>query len=69
MQAVVDCEGTVAEVAYYRFFAALILAQRARCAAAIRFLPAADIVRVGRAVLFRADLFPVEPVPSNKRST
>ena len=53
----------------YPFFAALIFAQRARCAAAILFLPAADIVRVGRAVLFRADLFPVEPVPSNNRST
>jgi hypothetical protein len=34
------------KVAHY-FFAALILAQRALCAAAILFLPAADIVRLG----------------------
>jgi hypothetical protein len=33
------------------------------------FLPAADILRVGRAVLFRTDLFPVVVVPSNNRST
>jgi len=32
-------------------FSALIFAQRARVAAAIRFLPAADIWRVGRAVV------------------
>ena len=57
------------KVAHYPFFAALIFAQRARCAAAILFLPAADILRVGRAVLFRADLFPVVRVPSNNRST
>jgi hypothetical protein len=60
---------TASKEEHYRFFAALIFAQRARCAAAILFLPAADIVRVGRAVLFRADLFPVEPVPSNNQST
>jgi hypothetical protein len=56
-------------VAHYPFFAALIFAQRARCAAAILFLPAADILRVGRAALFRADPFPVVRVPSNNRST
>jgi hypothetical protein len=32
---------------YAAFFAALNFAQRARAAAAIRFLPAADIVRLG----------------------
>ena len=47
------------KLAHYPFFAALIFAQRARCAAAILFLPAADILRVGRAVLFCAGLFPV----------
>jgi len=57
------------KVAHYPFFAALIFAHRARCAAAILFLPAADILRVGRAVLFRADLFPVVGVPPNNRST
>ena len=57
------------EVADYPFFAALIFAQRARCAAAILFLPASDILRVGRAVLFCADLFPVVAVPSNNRTT
>jgi hypothetical protein len=56
-------------VAHYPFFAALIFAQRARCAAAILFLPAADILRVGRAALFRADPFPVVRVPSNNRNT
>src|ERR1035441_6535169 len=40
----------------HAFFAALIFAQRARCASAILFLPAADILGVGRAALFRADL-------------
>ena len=54
---------------HYPFFAALIFAQRARCAAAILFLPAADILRVGRAVLFRADVLPVVRVPPNNRST
>jgi hypothetical protein len=54
---------------HYPFFAALIFAQRARCAAAILFLPASDILRVGRAVLFCADLFPVVAVPSNNRTT
>jgi hypothetical protein len=48
------------KMAHYPFFAALIFAQRARCAAAILFLPAADILRVGRAALF----FPVLRVPS-----
>lgn len=57
------------KAANYPFFAALIFAQRARCAAAILFLPAADILRVGLAVLFCADLFPVVRVPSNNRST
>ena len=57
------------EVADYPFFAALIFAHRARCAAAIRFLPAADIVRLGCTVLFCAGLFPVVLVPSNNRST
>jgi len=52
----------------HAFFAALIFAQRARCAAAILFLPSADILRVGRAGLFRADFFPVVCVPSNNRS-
>jgi hypothetical protein len=32
---------------HYFFFAALNVAQRARAAAAILFLPAADIVRLG----------------------
>jgi hypothetical protein len=57
------------KVAHYPFLAALTFAQRARCAAAILFLPAADILRVGRAVLFCADLFPVVAVPSNNRTT
>ena len=56
-------------VAHYPFFAALIFAQRARCAAAILFLPATDILRVGRAVLFRVGLVPVVLVPSNNRTT
>ena len=47
------------KVAHYPFFAALIFAQRARCAAAIRFLPAADILRLGRAVLFCAGFRPL----------
>jgi len=34
------------KAANYPFFAALIFAHRARCAAAILFLPAADIVRL-----------------------
>jgi hypothetical protein len=62
----------MAEVASYPFFAALIFAQRARCAAAILFLPAADIVRLGRAVLFCATFRPlvdVVGVPSNNRTT
>ena len=57
------------KVAHYPFFAALIFAQRARCAAAILFLPAADILRVGCAALFGAFLFPVGRVPSNNRTT
>ncbi len=62
----------MAEVASYPFFAALIFAQRARCAAAILFLPAADIVRLGRAVLFCVAFRPlvdVVGVPSNNRTT
>ncbi len=58
--------------ANYPLFAALIFAQRARCAAAIRFLPAADILRLGRAVLFCAAFCPlvgVVGVPSNNRTT
>jgi hypothetical protein len=54
-------------VAHYPFFAALIFAQRVRCAAAIFFVPACDIFRVGRAVLFRADRFPVVRLISNSR--
>lgn len=53
----------------HAFFAALIFAQRARCAAAILFLPAADIVRLGRAVLFCATFCPLVDVPSNNRTT
>jgi hypothetical protein len=59
-------------VAHYPFFAALIFAHRARWAAAIRFLPAADIVRLGRAVLFCVTFRPlvdVVGVPSNNRTT
>jgi hypothetical protein len=59
-------------VAHYPFFAALTFAHRARCAAAILFLPAADIVRLGRAVLFCAtfrSLVDVVGVPSNNRTT
>jgi hypothetical protein len=58
--------------AHYPFFAALIFAHRARCAAAILFLPAADIVRLGRAVLFCATfrlLVDVVGLPSNNRTT
>jgi len=57
------------KTAHYAFFAALTFAQRARCAAAILFRPAADILRVGRAVLFCADLLPVVVVPSNNLTT
>ena len=57
------------KAANYPFFAALIFAQRARCAAAILFLPAADILRVGCAALFGADFFPVGGVHSNNRTT
>ena len=57
------------KIADYPFFAALIFAQRARCAAAILFLPAADIVRLGRAVLFCATFCPLVDVPSNNRTT
>ncbi len=60
------------KAAHYPFFAALIFAHRARWAAAIRFLPAADIVRLGRAVLFCVAFRPlvdVVGVPSNNRTT
>ena len=56
-------------VPHYPFFSALIFAHRARCAAAILFLPAADIVRLGRAVLFCAAFCPLVGVPSNNRTT
>ena len=59
----------ISRVAHYPFFAALIFAQRARCAAAILFLPAAEILRVSRPGLFCAALFPVVRVPSNNRTT
>ena len=46
----------------YFFFAALSLAQRALCAAAILFLPAADILRRGFLAVF--DVFLLVP-PNN----
>jgi hypothetical protein len=53
----------------HAFFAALIFAQRARCAAAILFLPAADILRVGRVLVSRVGLLAFVLVPSSSLST
>ena len=48
------------------FFAALIFAHRARCAAAIRFLPAADILR--RAFGCALPFVGLAPVPPSRCS-